>query len=218
MTCEKSPYVVATLLDELSSSAEREQLRSHVSECAHCSVQLEEARVVQQKISTWQDAPVPHWVRSSMVKPKQESVQWWQRFSLWQWAPLACSFLLALGVIFNVEFHKSNDGFVVVFGASGGVTQQQVQEQISRLSAQLDAQREADSLRLVETVVGNVMRQYDENNSRNLEQVIEYFDLQRQQDLQLLQSGYQQLADSDYETIRSVQQLASYVQYQGLEP
>lgn len=217
MICEKSPYVVATLFDEQLSGAERSKLEAHVNDCPHCHAQLVQARQVHEDISVWRDEPVPAWARASMLRPPQETPRWWQRFSLWQWAPLACSFLLALGVIFNVEFKQSSDGFVIAFGAAGGVTREQMQEQISSLAARLDAQREAESLQLVETVVGNVMRQYDESNSRNLEQVIEYFDLQRQQDLQLLQSGYQQLADSDYETIRSVQQLASYVQYQGLE-
>jgi len=105
----------------------------------------------------------------------------------------------------------------VAFGQSAGVSREEMQEQLAALETGFESRKEEESLRMIETVLGNVMRQYDDNNSRNLEQVIEYFDLQRQQDLQLLQSGYQQLADSDYETIRSVQQLASYVQYQGLE-
>ena len=46
-------------------------------------------------------------------------------------------------------------------------------------------------------------------------EVLAYFEAQRQQDMQLLQSSYQRLADSDFQTIRSVQQLANYVQYQG---
>ena len=42
-----------------------------------------------------------------------------------------------------------------------------------------------------------------------------YFEQQRLLDLQDMRAGYEQLVDSDYETIRSLQQLVNYVGYQG---
>jgi hypothetical protein len=217
MTCERSSEIVVGLFDDQIGKSERAEFEVHVQGCAHCQAQVDDARLVQARLAAWQDELVPSWRRSAMVVPRPEPVAWRQRLGFWQWAPLACSFLLALGVILNVEFRSTTEGFVVAFGQSTGVSREEVQEQLTALAASFETRREEESLQMIETVLGNVMRQYDDNNSRNLEQVIEYFDLQRQQDLQLLQSGYQQLADSDYETIRSVQQLASYVQYQGLE-
>ena len=42
-----------------------------------------------------------------------------------------------------------------------------------------------------------------------------FFDQQRLLDLEDMRVGYQELVDSDYETIRSLQQLAQFVSYQG---
>lgn len=217
MTCERSSEIVIGLFDARISKLESAEFAAHLQVCPYCQAQVDDAQLVQARLASWQDEPVPNWRRSAMVTSRPETVDWRQRFAFWQWAPLACSFLLALGVILNVEIRSTNEGFVVAFGQSAGVSREEVQEQLAALEKNFESRKEEESLRMIETVLGNVMRQYDDNNSRNLEQVIEYFDLQRQQDLQLLQSGYQQLADSDYETIRSVQQLANYVQYQGLE-
>ena len=57
--------------------------------------------------------------------------------------------------------------------------------------------------------------QFGDSTTRSLEQVMAYFEAQRAEDLQLMQASYQRLADSDFQTIRSMQQLANYVQYQG---
>jgi len=217
MTCERSSEIVIGLFDAHIGKSKRAEFEQHMQGCTYCQAQVDDARLVQARLASWQDEPVPSWRRSAMVSSKPEAVDWRQRFAFWQWAPLACSILLALGVILNVEIRSTDEGFVVAFGQSAGVSREEMQEQLAALETGFESRKEEESLRMIETVLGNVMRQYDDNNSRNLEQVIEYFDLQRQQDLQLLQSGYQQLADSDYETIRSVQQLASYVQYQGLE-
>jgi hypothetical protein len=64
----------------------------------------------------------------------------------------------------------------------------------------------------MEAMIDGVIEQLGDSTARSLEQVIAYFESQREQDLQLLQASYQQLADSDYATIRSVEQLAMLVQ------
>ncbi|MDX1490832.1 MAG: hypothetical protein R3332_06065 [Pseudohongiellaceae bacterium] len=217
MSCERTSEIVASFFDDALAPVQRQANEAHVSSCAHCRVQLADARLVQARLASYKEEAVPNWSRSAVLAKEKPKTNWRDWLGAWQWAPLACSFLLALGVVFNVEISSSDSGFVVAFGQSSGVSQQELDQRIQKLSASLERQQGDVQLQMLETVVENVMRQYDENSSRNLEQVIEYFDLQRQQDLQLLQSSYQQLADSDYETIRSVQQLASYVQYQGLE-
>ena len=47
----------------------------------------------------------------------------------------------------------------------------------------------------------------------NFDRVVRLFDAQRVQDLQDMRQGYQQLVDSDYQTLRSLQQLASFVSF-----
>ncbi|MBT4257536.1 MAG: hypothetical protein HOD87_15860, partial [Gammaproteobacteria bacterium] len=56
--------------------------------------------------------------------------------------------------------------------------------------------------------------QNQQATAENLEQIYAYFEQQRILDLQDMRVGYQQLVDSDYETIRSLQQLASFVSFQ----
>ena len=48
-----------------------------------------------------------------------------------------------------------------------------------------------------------------------MDRVYAYFEQQRLIDLQDMRVGYQQLVDSDYETIRSLEQLAQFVSYES---
>ena len=49
----------------------------------------------------------------------------------------------------------------------------------------------------------------------NLDRIYAYFEQQRLRDLEDMRVGYQELVNSDYETIRSLQQLAQFHSYQG---
>jgi len=60
-----------------------------------------------------------------------------------------------------------------------------------------------------------VMEQARELNADNFEQIYTYFEQQRQLDMETVQVSYQQLLDSDFETLRTMEQLANYVQFQG---
>jgi hypothetical protein len=60
-----------------------------------------------------------------------------------------------------------------------------------------------------------IMDQSQQTTTENFETMYSYFEEQRLSDLQDMRQGYQQLVDSDYETIRSLQQLVNYVGYSG---
>ena len=49
--------------------------------------------------------------------------------------------------------------------------------------------------------------------AENLDAIYTLFEQQRLRDLEDMRVGYQQLVDSDYETIRSLEQLAQFVSY-----
>ena len=59
------------------------------------------------------------------------------------------------------------------------------------------------------------MDQSQRTTTENFETMYSYFEEQRLSDLRDMRLGYQQLVDSDYETIRSLQQLVNYVGYTG---
>ena len=59
----------------------------------------------------------------------------------------------------------------------------------------------------------SVLEQTQLNSTQNFDRVVRLFDAQRIQDLQDMRQGYQQLVDSDYQTLRSLQQLASFVSF-----
>lgn len=74
----------------------------------------------------------------------------------------------------------------------------------------LDERQDSNNLRLMRTV----LEQAREISAENFDQIYTYFDQQRQLDMETVQVSYQQLLDSDFETLRTIQQLASAAQYQ----
>lgn len=226
MSCKESAAVVASLLDDSLSLLERRQGEAHVDSCAHCRDALADARETTAQLRQWQDTPVPQWQRIPQVlRESGRSAR--PGFSFWgQWAPLAAAFMLVLAVLFQVRLEVTDGGFSVAFGgqaerATDGMEQRLArfeqeqraaqQQALHNFAGQLEQQQAATNARLLDAM----LQQFGESSTRNMEQVLAYFQAQRRQDLQLLEASYQRLVDSDFQTIRSVQQLANYVQYQG---
>lgn len=222
MSCEHTATLVAEYFEESLSPQQRSALDAHRQRCPECEQALQAARLTTAQLRRWQDLPVPQWSRprAATVQPQRQTARWlW-----WQWAPLAMSFVLALAVLVNVQVSVTTQGLAVRFGAAPTAVDNatlearlaafdaQQQAALQSLTLALAQQQSEDNARLMEAVIDSVVEQFGDSTARSLEQVIAYFESQRQQDLQLLQTSYQQLADSDYATIRSVEQLASLVQ------
>lgn len=221
MTCERTATLVADYLDEALPPQQRHSLDQHAQQCPDCALSLQEARRAHAHLLRWQQQAVPQWRRPAL--PEHDVQRPPLRWPGWQWAPLAASCMLALAVVLNVQISTGSPGLAIRFGAASTLdtaqlearlaafeTQQQVA--LQTLSQALMQQQSADNARLMEAMIDSVIEQVGASTALSLEQVIAYFESQRQQDLQLLQAGYQQLADSDYATIRSVEQLAMLVQ------
>ncbi len=226
MTCHETANIVSAYFDESRSAQARKIVQMHVDSCPDCSAALTQAQAVEAHLRQWQDEAVPQWQRiPTQLHSKPRAVK--PRFSFWgQWAPLAGAFVLAVAVMFNVQVSLNADGFNVAFGQQGGLsseavamqlaqfeqTQRQAQEQaLQALNASIEERQVNSNARLLETVI----EQLGDSTSRSIEQVMAYFEAQRQEDLQLMEASYQRLVDSDFQTVRSMQQLANYVQYQG---
>ena len=63
-------------------------------------------------------------------------------------------------------------------------------------------------------LIRSVMYKNQQDMLSGLEGIYALFEDQRLRDLEDMRIGYQQLMDSDYETLRSLRQLAQFVSYQ----
>jgi hypothetical protein len=129
-------------------------------------------------------------------------------------------------LLFNVSVVMNEGGFRIEFGAvAPGLSQVQLDQQLLQFAEQqqqrqdasmqlymtrLDERQDSNNLRLMRTV----LEQAREISAENFDQIYTYFDQQRQLDMETVQVSYQQLLDSDFETLRTIQQLASAAQYQ----
>lgn len=225
MSCRETESLVADYFDSSLSATQRRNLNQHVQHCAYCRDELAAAQRVDVHLRQWQDQPVPQWNRIPEGLRKERASRKLSWFSWWQWTPAVLSLVLVLAVFSNTQLTRTQDGFVLAFGAENSMDEATLAAQLARfqeqqmlrqeqefqaLAARMEERQDASNIRLMETVIS----QMSDSTARSLDQVMAYFEATREQDMQVLQSTYQQLADSDYETIRSVQQLATYVQYQ----
>lgn len=225
MSCKETEILVADYFDSSLPAAQRRILDHHMQQCAHCRAELAAAQQVGAHLRQWHEQPVPYWDRIPDALRKKRETHRASWFSWWQWAPAALSLMLVVAVFSNVQLTRTQDGFVLAFRAGNSMDEAALAAQLARfeeqqrlrqeqelqaLVARMEERQDASNIRLMETVIA----QMSDSTSRSLDQVMAYFEATREQDMQILQSTYQQLANSDYETIRSVQQLASYVQYQ----
>jgi len=82
---------------------------------------------------------------------------------------------------------------------------------MQQLVARIESRQDSNNVQLLQAV----MEQTQQSTADSFDQMYAYFEQQRLLDLQDMRAGYEQLVDSDYETIRSLQQLVNYVGYQG---
>lgn len=226
MSCHESSKLVPDYFDETLSLQQRNAMEAHLQNCADCQEALADAKSINIHLRQWREETVPQWQRiPKQLQDKQESTR--PRFSFWgQWAPLAGAFVMAVAVMFNVQLQIQDNGFTIAFGNNTAIDADAIAAQLAQfeteqraaqqqtlqvMSAQIEERQAGNNARLLETVI----EQFGDSTTRSLEQVMAYFEAQRQEDLQLMQTSYQRLADSDFQTIRSMQQLANYVQYQG---
>jgi hypothetical protein len=220
MSCPKTPHLLQAYFAEDLSGRAGQEIQRHLDHCAHCSSELEILLTARDQLEGWQEQSVPHWDRGMELfrrehrSPKQAQ----GLFARWQWFPTAASFAMLCLMLFNTTIVASGDGFSISFGGAGSEAQitnamdrfaEQQQFERQALVARFEERQDSNNVQLLEAV----MQQSQQATAENLELVYSYFEQQRLQDLQAMRAGYQELLDSDYQTIRSLQQLAQYVSY-----
>ncbi|MBT5720387.1 MAG: zf-HC2 domain-containing protein [Gammaproteobacteria bacterium] len=223
MSCPKTQYLLQEYFSEDLSAVARDELDRHLSDCAHCNAELESVLFVQRDIQQWQEQSVPHWDRGRELFRREHRAErplsqlWLSR----QWFPTAASLAMLCVLLFNVSVVSNESGFSVSFGGSSGANidlraqlaqfEQAQRGEMRQLVARVESRQDSNNVQLLQAV----MEQAQQSTADSFDQMYAYFEQQRLLDLQDMRAGYEQLVDSDYETIRSLQQLVNYVGYQG---
>jgi hypothetical protein len=224
MSCPKTQYLLQEYFSDELAPLTREELDRHLETCEFCNLELESLLFTQSNLQQWQDQRVPHWDRGLALfrqdhrAPKPNAGFW----SPWQWIPTAASFAMLCLLLLNVNVVANEAGFSLAFGSQSSTQEvtQELQAQLDSLQAsqrdemqqlviRMETRQDSNNIRLLQAV----MDQSQRITTENFETMYTYFEDQRLTDLQDMRSAYQQLVDSDYETIRSLQQLVNYVGY-----
>ena len=223
MSCPKTHYLLQEYFSEGLSAVARNELDRHLADCAHCNAQLESVLLAQQDLQQWQEQRVPHWDRHlELFRQEHRIDRPVSRFLLsWQWLPTAASLAMLCVLLFNVNVISNDSGFSISFAgpsASGSNLNAQLADfeqaqrlEMQQLVARVEGRQDSTSVQLLQAV----MEQAQQSTADSFDQMYAYFEQQRLLDLQDMRAGYEQLVDSDYETIRSLQQLVNYVGYQS---
>ena len=223
MSCPKTQYLLQEYFSEDLSAVARDELDRHLSQCAHCSAELEAVLLVQEDLQQGREQKVPHWDRGLELFRQEHRVDRpVSRFWLtWQWLPTAASLAMLCVLLFNVSVVSNDSGFSISFSgptaSDVNITAQLAEfEQAQRLELEqlvtrIENRQDSNNVQLLQAV----MEQTQQSTAESFDQMYAYFEQQRLLDLQDMRVGFEQLVDSDYETIRSLQQLVTYVGYQG---
>ncbi len=222
MPCPKTPHLLQEYFSDELAPRTRDELEKHLSECPHCNAELEALLLAQQNLQQWQDQQVPHWDRGLALFRQEHRVSrpttgFW---NLWQWLPSAASLVMLCVLIFNLSIVSGEQGISISFAGSQS-SSLDVQTQLADFRQSQNAAMQALVLRMEDRADSNnvelmqaVLEQTQQSTAESFDQIYAYFEQQRLLDLQDMRSGYEQLVDSDYETIRSLRQLVTFVGYQ----
>ena len=228
MPCPKTQHLLTEYFADDLPAVTRSEIEKHLQACEECAEELKTLQDVQVSLSHWEEEKVPHWDRgTNLFRQEHGRSARRGRGWIWQWLPTAASFAMLCVLVFNVSLSSTENGFTVSFGGAepgaevSGLEQRLVQftdsqrleqeQTLQAFMARVDDRQDSNNLRLIQAVV----EQAQQMNAENFDQMYSYFEQQRQLDMENVQVSYQQLADSDFETLRSMQQLANYVRFQG---
>jgi hypothetical protein len=136
-----------------------------------------------------------------------------------QWIPAAACLAMFCVTVLNLQITDFGNGVNISFGNQSTEMESLIREvrrvqelQLAELNVALT---EVESIRTQNNsrLLQSVLEQTQLNSAQNFDRVVRFFDAQRILDLQDMRQGYQQLVDSDYQTLRSLQQLASFVSF-----
>lgn len=221
MSCEHTPEILADHFDTRLADRRRLEVQRHLAACTDCAAELAALDPVRAVLGNWREQRVPQWTPTAGAGLVRPSVS--ERFSRrrgidWlRWVPVAASLVLTVAVVLQLRVEVTDGGWQVSFGAEAAVANSAVSAEINSLAPieqylqAFSEQQRGETQQLIETA----LTQFGETSADSLYQIVSFFEEQRRLDMQRMEAGFQQMLDRDYQTVNSVQQLATYVQYQG---
>ena len=220
MSCPKTAYLLQEYFSDSLSAQARAEFDKHLAQCGECRAELDTLLHTRQELLSWQEQRVPHWDRGLELFKREHAATppatgW---FARWQWAPTAASFAMLCLLLLNTSVSVSDSGFDIAFGGSAehaeidrslATFEAQQLAEFESLIRRFEARQDSNNVQFLQAV----MEQTQQSTAESLDRIYAYFEEQRLRDLQDMQLGYQQLADSDYATLRSLQELAQFVSY-----
>jgi hypothetical protein len=226
MSCPKTEHLLKEYFADDLSQLAKSEMEKHLHECVACNEELESLLLVQSNLHRWQDRQAPHWDRGVELFRREHRLTEDRSsvFNIWQWLPTSVSLAMLLLVIFNTSFEAGEQGVSISFGKSanaGANSMDQLaefrraqQEEFSEFMIRVENRQDQNNLLLMQAVFD----QTQQTTAENLERIYAFFEEQRLQDLQDMRVGYQELVNNDYETIRSLEQLAQFVSFNDVAP
>lgn len=220
MSCPKTAHLMQEYFADHLTPLASEELDRHLAQCADCQTELDQLLATRSDLAAWREESVPHWDRGMELYRREHRVagQPTRSWSVWQWLPTAASFAMLCVLLLNTTVVSSEQGFSISFGA--GSESQRVdqlltdfarrqQDQLQAVEARLATRQDSNNIQVLEAV----LEQTQQATANNMDRLYAYFEQQRLQDLQAMRAGYEELVDSDYQTISSLRQLAQYVSF-----
>jgi hypothetical protein len=213
MTCPKTDSFLFQYFTGDPATRAKLLKEPHLSTCSDCSEKLSELLASESYLSTWENVSVPSWNSKKIFDNGNSGVP-----NFWfQWIPTAACFVMLCVFAFNLQITDYGTGLNISFGKKNLEMEsfirdvRRVQElqlvEFNAALAEVELIQTKNNARLLQTV----LEQTQLYSAQNFDRVVRLFDAQRIQDLEDMRQEYQQLVDSDYKTLRSLQQLASFV-------
>lgn len=213
MNCHQTPEIVAEYFDQHLSPQARQVMHQHLNECPQCRAEVALLAPAQDRLLAWQHEPVPDWDRGHGLATHHHRKPLHQRRArpswrdMGRWIPLAASLVLSVAVLTQTRLDVSEQGWQLSFGSSAA--ERQLQQLDAYLAAQAREQQQQN-----QQMLKAALQQFGDSTTDSLVRLVDWFEQQRELDIERMEAGFQQLLDRDYQTVNSVQQLASFVQYQ----
>jgi hypothetical protein len=232
MPCPKTEHLTKEYFSSDLSQVSKQEMESHLRSCDPCNQELESLLLVQSNLENWQDQRVPHWDRIMELYRREHNSgdrsneRGGRIFDFWRWVPTAASLAMMLLVVLNTSLVIGDNGVSISFGDSLSIAglksdvefesrlesfQQNQQAVLADFVTRIENRQDNNNMQLMQVVFD----QTQQTTAENLERIYAFFEEQRLQDLEDMRVGYQELANNDYETIRSLEQLAQYVSFSG---
>ncbi|MBE65916.1 MAG: hypothetical protein CMQ30_04515 [Gammaproteobacteria bacterium] len=224
MSCPRTQHLLKEYFSDELSMITKEKIEAHVAACEYCRAELSDILGAKKVLEGWQQQKVPHWDRGSELFRREygktdQHLTFWEKIR-WQLMPTTASLLMLLLFLFNIQLSSDQDGFTVSFGPSAVSTfylenELQILDEMQAAELEgaireLEVRQDSQNMELLQAVI----YQNQQDTLTSLERIYNLFEEQRLRDLEDMRIGYQQLMDSDYETLRSLRQLAQFVSYQ----